>query len=76
MDKATVDELYQLAAYARTHELMRALAWLMRGMQAERPKLPRGIKARLVKGGFFWMDPGKLKGMEDHELEPGPASDK
>ena len=61
MDKQTEAELFALASYARMNNLPRALAWLMRAMQEARPRRPRGIKARLLRGGTVWLDPERLR---------------
>lgn len=61
MDKQTEAELLELGAYARMNNLPRALAWLMRAMQEARPRRPRGIKAKLLRGGTVWLDPERIR---------------
>jgi hypothetical protein len=61
MEKATEAELYQLAGYARMHDLPLALKWLMRAMQEKQTRPRRRVRVRLKGGGEFWMAGERLK---------------
>ena len=65
MDKATEDEVYKLAAYARMNDLPLALKWLMRAMQETKPRPRRKVKATLPSGGSFFMDRARLREQDE-----------